>query len=141
MKCLEKDRTRRYATASDLALDVQRHLDHEPVIARPPGNWYRWRKFCRRHRGAVSAAAAIAAALIAGAGLSAWQAVRATRAERLADVARQQENQLRQQAQRERQRALENESLARLNEYVAGHEPGPPIVGFGQPGPGHPVGR
>ena len=119
MKCLEKDRARRYATASDLALDVQRHLDHEPVIARPPGNWYRWRKFCRRHRGAVSAAAAIAAALIAGAGLSAWQAVRATRAERLADVARQQENQLRQQAQRERQRALENESLARLNEYVA----------------------
>ena len=119
MKCLEKDRTRRYATASDLVLDIQRHLDHEPVTARPPGNWYRWRKFCRRHRGAVSAAAAIAAALIAGAGLSTWQAVRAIRAEHLADVARQHENQLRQQAQQERQRALENESLARLNEYVA----------------------
>ncbi len=50
MKCLEKDRARRYATAHTLALDVQRHLNHEPVAAGPPSKLYRTRKFVRRHR-------------------------------------------------------------------------------------------
>ena len=50
MKALEKDRTRRYETASALALDVQRHLADEPVLARAPGMLYRLRKFVRRHR-------------------------------------------------------------------------------------------
>ncbi|MFC1766708.1 tetratricopeptide repeat protein, partial [Planctomycetota bacterium] len=50
MKSLEKDRTRRYETASTLALDIQRHLHHEPVQARSPGLVYRLRKGLRRHR-------------------------------------------------------------------------------------------
>src|SRR5262245_49354273 len=50
MKCLEKDRTRRYETASGLAADVQRHLDDEPVLAGPPAKMYRLRKALRRHR-------------------------------------------------------------------------------------------
>ena len=50
MKSLEKDRARRYETASALAEDVRRHLDHEPVLARSPGTAYRVRKFLRRHR-------------------------------------------------------------------------------------------
>ena len=54
MKCLEKDRTRRYDTANDLAADVQRYLDGEPVLARPPSNLYRFQKFVRRHRGMVA---------------------------------------------------------------------------------------
>ena len=54
MKALEKDRTRRYASASELAGDVQRYLNHEPVLASPPSNIYRLRKFARRHKGGVA---------------------------------------------------------------------------------------
>src|SRR5262249_41495059 len=51
MKCLEKDRNRRYESANGLALDIQRYLRDEPVVACPPSGWYRLRKFARRHRG------------------------------------------------------------------------------------------
>lgn len=66
MKCLEKDRARRYGTATDLAADVQRHLAGEPVVAAPPGLRYRIRKFVKRNRGHVIAASAIASALALG---------------------------------------------------------------------------
>ncbi|MBI3849790.1 MAG: serine/threonine protein kinase [Verrucomicrobia bacterium] len=66
MKCLEKDRACRYETANGLAMDLQRHLNHEPVVARPPGNLYRFRKFARRNRIQVAFAASVAAALIVG---------------------------------------------------------------------------
>jgi serine/threonine protein kinase/tetratricopeptide (TPR) repeat protein len=66
MKALEKDRMRRYATASDLAMDVQRHLTGEPVLAAPPGRIYRARRFLRRHRVGVLASAGIVAALLLG---------------------------------------------------------------------------
>ena len=56
LKALEKDRTRRYATANALALDVRRHLDDEPVLAGPPGAVHRTRKFVRRHRVGVALA-------------------------------------------------------------------------------------
>jgi serine/threonine protein kinase len=84
MKCLEKDRTRRYETANGLAADVRRHKNDEPVVARPPSAAYRLRKALRRHRMAFTAAAAVAGALVLGLGASLWQAVRATRAETLA---------------------------------------------------------
>ena len=119
MKCLEKDRTRRYETANGLALDVERYLQDEPVLARPPSNLYRMRKLLRRHRGAVAATAAIAVTLLVGAGVSAWQAVRATHAEIQAQSAQQLEAQLRRQADQQRERAEAQGRLARLNEYVA----------------------
>src|SRR5712692_6978397 len=50
MKCLEKDRARRYETANALASDIQRHLSHEPVVACPPGKIYRLQKMVRRNR-------------------------------------------------------------------------------------------
>ena len=50
MKALEKDRNRRYETASAFAADVQRYLNDEPVQACPPSAWYRFRKFARRNR-------------------------------------------------------------------------------------------
>src|SRR5262249_622666 len=56
MKCLEKDRSRRYETASGLAADVQHYLKDEPVLACPPSAWYRFRKFARRNRAALTAA-------------------------------------------------------------------------------------
>jgi tetratricopeptide (TPR) repeat protein len=81
MKALEKDRTRRYEAASALARDVERYLQHQPVEAGPPSARYRLGKFLRRHRmGALTAAAGLVL-LVAGAAVSTWQAVRATRAE------------------------------------------------------------
>jgi len=70
MKALEKDRTRRYETANGLAVDVQRHLQNEPVRARPPSNLYRFQKMVRRNKLAFAAAAAVTAALVVGLGLS-----------------------------------------------------------------------
>jgi serine/threonine protein kinase len=82
MKCLEKDRVRRYETANGLAMDLQRHLSNEPVEARPPSTLYRVQKAIRRNKGAFAAAAAIAVVLILASVISTWQAVRATRAEK-----------------------------------------------------------
>ncbi len=59
MKCLEKDRIRRYETANMLALDIRHHLDHEPVMARGPSSTYRLQKFLRRHRSQTIAVLAI----------------------------------------------------------------------------------
>ena len=66
MKCLEKDRTRRYPTANGLAVDIQRHLNNEPVAARPPSRRYLLQKLVLRNKGTVAALSAVAAALIAG---------------------------------------------------------------------------
>jgi serine/threonine protein kinase/tetratricopeptide (TPR) repeat protein len=66
MKCLEKDRNRRYETADGLARDVQRYLNDEPVEACPPSAGYRLRKFARRHKGPVVAASLVAIALLGG---------------------------------------------------------------------------
>lgn len=66
MKCLNKERGRRYETANGLAMDVQRFLNDEPVLARPPSAGYRVRKFVRRNRGPVLAASVILLALVAG---------------------------------------------------------------------------
>jgi len=66
MKCLEKDRTRRYDTANGLAADIVRHLSDEPVLAGPPSTTYRLRKFVKRNRGQVVAAGMVAGALVSG---------------------------------------------------------------------------
>jgi len=88
MKAIEKDRSHRYDTVNGLATDVQRHLRTEPVIARPASAAYRLQKLVRRNKLAFAAGAAIAMALLAGAALSTWQAVRATRAEQLQSTLR-----------------------------------------------------
>ncbi len=88
MKAMEKNRARRYETPTALAADIVRHLHDEPVVASPPGGFYRLTKFIRRHRLACAAAAAVAIALVAGTVVSTWQAVRATRAERTASQER-----------------------------------------------------
>jgi tetratricopeptide (TPR) repeat protein len=88
MKALEKDRNRRYETATGLGADVRRYLDDEPVQACPPSAWYRLSKTARRHRAALVTAAVVASALVLGTAVSTWQAVRARKAERNAAVAR-----------------------------------------------------
>jgi serine/threonine protein kinase/WD40 repeat protein len=81
MKALEKDRGRRYESASALAQDIERYLHDEPVQASPPSRLYRLRKGLRRHRGAAVTAAAFVGLLLAGAAVSTWLAVRAMQAE------------------------------------------------------------
>jgi serine/threonine protein kinase/tetratricopeptide (TPR) repeat protein len=66
MKCLEKDRNRRYDTAADLAADIQRYLRHEPVLACTARPSYVLRKFVRRHRGLVAAVAVVLVVLLGG---------------------------------------------------------------------------
>ena len=88
MKTLEKERSRRYDSASGLADDLLRHLHHRPVLAGPPSVVYRVRKFARRRRGALVAAGSIAAVLCAAAILSYWQSVRTREAEKRAAASR-----------------------------------------------------
>ncbi len=83
MKCLEKDRTRRYETAIGLASDIRHHLADEPVLARPPSPAYQMQKLWRRHRTAFAVGTVFAAFLVVAAAASTWQAIRATRAEAL----------------------------------------------------------
>jgi WD40 repeat protein/serine/threonine protein kinase len=88
MKCLEKDRTRRYETANGLAMDLRRHLINEPVIARPPSKLYRVHKALRRNKLIFAAASSVVAALLMGAIVSGWQALRANRAREAEAMAR-----------------------------------------------------
>jgi tetratricopeptide (TPR) repeat protein len=96
MKALEKDRNRRYESASGLAADIGHHLADEPVEARPASSLYRFRKTVRRNKIAFAAASAVVAALVVGLGLSTWLFVReraarqrAVAAERLAEIDKQ----------------------------------------------------
>ena len=114
MKCLEKDRNRRYETANGLAMDVQRYLADEPVQACPPSAVYRLRKFVRRHRLFVGAAAIITLVLVAGIVSTTIGWVEAGRQRDDADLARKNES-------REKDRAITAEHLAssRLSQVVA----------------------
>ena len=85
-KALEKDKLRRYGSAAELAEDIRRFLRDEPIVARRPSASYQIRKFAHRHKGVVGAVAAVLIALVAGVVVSAWQAVRASRAERVAQA-------------------------------------------------------
>jgi serine/threonine protein kinase/tetratricopeptide (TPR) repeat protein len=72
MKALEKDRGRRYETATGLALDVQRYLADEPVVACPPSVGYRLRKFARRHKAGLAVAALVLFFLVLLGGGAGW---------------------------------------------------------------------
>jgi serine/threonine protein kinase/tetratricopeptide (TPR) repeat protein len=74
LKAQASEPERRYASASELADDVERHLDAKPVSAHPPSGWYRTRKFVRRHRGSVALSAAFAIGVLASLGIAVWQA-------------------------------------------------------------------
>ncbi|SPE28917.1 hypothetical protein SBA3_150014 [Candidatus Sulfopaludibacter sp. SbA3] len=74
LKAVEKTRQRRYPSVSELAADIRRHLVDQPVLACPPSRMYRVRKYVRRHRAGVLAAAGVAAALLFGFAATAWEA-------------------------------------------------------------------
>jgi serine/threonine protein kinase len=82
MKCLEKDRTRRYETAHGLVEDIERHLRDEPILAGSPGLVYRAQKFWHRHRSHITTAAVIMV-LLAGLVITAWMYLRSVNARRV----------------------------------------------------------
>jgi hypothetical protein len=72
MKCLEKDRSRRYETANALVVELGRYLFNQPVEACPPSTWYRFTKFARRNQGALVMASAISITMTVGTTISVW---------------------------------------------------------------------
>ena len=126
MKCLEKDRTRRYETANGLAQDIERHLKNEPVLARPPSLGYRLQKSFRRNKLVFTAAGLVGLALVVGVVVSSWQAVRAIRAEKMArdkaniaQAERLRADEAAHVADSEKQRAEKGELAARESLYTA----------------------
>jgi serine/threonine protein kinase/WD40 repeat protein len=112
MRCLEKDRARRYETANGLATDIQRHLNNETVVARPPSAGYRFQKLVRRNKLVFAAATVVTIALILGLAISSWQMIAARRA-------RNGERQQRIEAQAQTRKASESEQHARRLLYAS----------------------
>jgi hypothetical protein len=126
MKAMEKERTRRYETANGLAMDVERYLADEPIVARPPSPLYRFQKMVRRNKLAVSAGAAVVLALVAGLALAAigWRQTRVERDHAVgARAGEEAQRKLAQAsavtAQEQKQRAERGEAESRRLLYVA----------------------
>ena len=133
MMALEKDRNRRYETANGMAMDIQRYLLDEPVLACPPSSGYRLRKFARRNKLLLSTGAVVAATMCVGLAGTSWQAFRASRAESSAIVERdkkdialkaalasaQSERQARESESEQRRKAEIAETEARQQEQTA----------------------
>jgi WD40 repeat protein/serine/threonine protein kinase/tetratricopeptide (TPR) repeat protein len=112
MKALEKDRTRRYETANEFAMDIERHLGNEPVVAGPPSTVYRLRKFARRHRTAVASGLLVATAIVVGLVVSTTLYFQAKRAREKESAARIIAEQARKKETAARDLAEQAESIA-----------------------------
>jgi tetratricopeptide (TPR) repeat protein len=119
MKALEKDRARRYETASSLARDVEHYLSGEPVEACPPSAAYRLRKLASKYRAALVIASAFVGLLVLGAALSTWQAIVATHARNRADREARRAFVAEGSSRGERDRAVAAEAQARGAEATA----------------------
>ncbi len=86
MRALEKDRRRRYETANGLALDIQRYLNNEPVLARPPSRLYRLQKLVHRNKAVFASGFAVAAALVIGLGSATWSFLKEKEARQRAEI-------------------------------------------------------
>ncbi|MHC5002929.1 MAG: serine/threonine protein kinase [Planctomycetota bacterium] len=112
LKAIEKDRQRRYQSAAELAADIRRYLNDEPIAARPPSAIYYVRKLARRHRPLAAGVAVAVFALVGGASATSWQAIRATRAEK--DALRLASAERLQREEAERQAA----TVAAINDFL-----------------------
>jgi eukaryotic-like serine/threonine-protein kinase len=119
LKALEKDRTRRYETASTLAADVRHYLDNEPILARPPSATYRLQKLVRRNKLASTALAGFMAALTIRLGVSTWQWAEKSEAHRRVALSEQAEIHLREEAFVARQLAEAQALAAGRRAYAA----------------------
>jgi len=116
MKALEKDRNRRYDTANGLALDIQRYIESEPVLARPPSRRYRFKKLVLRNKIVFAASGAVALALLFGLGFSTWMFFREREARFHERDAREREAQLRTEAE-DRAKITQAEMFVSLGKF------------------------
>jgi serine/threonine protein kinase/tetratricopeptide (TPR) repeat protein len=121
MKCLEKDRARRYETANGLARDIQRHLGNEPVTAGPPGPRYRIGKFVRRNKWLIVASACVLAVLTLGILASVWEARQQSRLRQQAQ--RAQANEAREKVKAQTEAAKSDQVAQFLTDMLAGVGP------------------
>ena len=119
VKCLEKDRARRYETANGLAQDVERYLANEPIVARPPSNLYRFKKLVRRNKIVVAAVSAVVLALLIGLGISTWEFIQKSKAEHEQDHLRQTAEKAQANEAQLRQLAETQELASRKRAYAA----------------------
>jgi serine/threonine protein kinase len=119
MKALDKDRNRRYETANGLAQDIQRYLADEPVLAGPPSASYRLRKFAKRHKGTLAAAALVVLALAAGMVGTTWGLIEARRQEDSALAAAEKEKSARAAEAAQKQKAQDNAQQAQVEKTRA----------------------
>jgi serine/threonine protein kinase/tetratricopeptide (TPR) repeat protein len=122
MKALDKDRGRRYETANGFAMDVQRYLAGETVLAAPASTMYRLRKFVRRHRGPVAAAGLLLLTLLGGIAGTTWGLLRAEQQRQLTEAKKQEvveERDAKDRALQAEQQARADESRARRQAFAA----------------------
>jgi len=119
MKALEKDRKRRYETASALAMDLRRHLSTEPIVARPPSKFYEFQKTVRRHKVGFAATALIIIVLFAGVVVSTWQAHLAQVAQQQAEANEQLAITAQENEAKQREQAQKDELAARRRAYAS----------------------
>jgi eukaryotic-like serine/threonine-protein kinase len=112
LKAIERDRSRRYGSPSELAADIRRYLNREPVVARPASVGYQLRRYAQRHRAMVAGVAAVIAVLLAGIAASTSFAIRASRARMEAELQRDRAIQAETQTLRQRDRAVAAERSA-----------------------------
>ncbi len=120
-KALDKDKDRRYASAAGLAADVRRYLNDEPITARPASAMYQFRKFTRRNKSVVAAAAVVLVAILGGALVSSVLAVKESRARRVAEEQRTLAKEAEGRALREAEAAAQIATF--LDEMLAGLDP------------------
>ncbi|MGA2543238.1 MAG: serine/threonine-protein kinase [Verrucomicrobiota bacterium] len=118
MKALEKERSRRFETANGLAMDIQRHLNNEPVLSRPPSGIYRFQKLVRRNKIVFAAVAAVTAALLIGLGTSTWLFLGERQARHRAVEAEEQQARLAHEAETARANEAELRRQAEAREKI-----------------------
>ena len=118
MKALEKDRVRRYETANGLAMDVQRYLNNDPIIARPPSQFYRLQKLVRRNKVVFASGAIVAATLIAGLGVSTHLYLREREALKVQERLRQEADRSREESDKARANETHLREMAEAREKV-----------------------
>jgi tetratricopeptide (TPR) repeat protein len=121
MRALEKDRNRRYESASAFAVDVQRYLSDEAVSACPPSAGYRLRKYVRRNRRALMMVGIVAGTLVVATAVSTWQAVQARDAQRQAEADRDQAQTAQSQAEAAKRQAATDAAIAEaISDFLQG---------------------
>jgi serine/threonine protein kinase/WD40 repeat protein len=137
MKALEKERNRRYETANAFAMDVQRYMANEPVLACPPSPWYRFRKFAQRNKAPVWTTALVFVALLGGTIATSWQWFRAEDNAASARINEQTADVKRREAEKNLKRALAAEEGLKDQLWQSFVDQGRARIYSGQPGQRH----